>query len=134
MRPDALRTETKIFAFWTLFFAAVAAIYAWFTYGDEPAGAAALGVTALISGGLTFYLWWTGRRIDERPEDDPGGEIDEVEGDYGYFAPHSSWPPLLALSASIAAFGVALGWWLVLLDIPIALFAIVGWTFEHFRD
>lgn len=128
-----MRTEVKVFGFWTLFFAVVAAIYAWFTYWHELAGTAALIVTALISGSLTFYLWWTGRRIDERPEDDPHGEIDDVEGDFGYFAPHSIWPPLLALSASIAAFGVALGWWLVLLDVPIAAFAIVGWSFEHFR-
>lgn len=134
MRPDAMRTETRIFAFWTLFFAIVAAAYWWFTYGDEPAGTAALAITALISGGLTFYLWWTGRRTDERPEDDPAGEIDEVEGDYGYFAPKSIWPPLVALSAGIATFGIAIGWWLFMLDIPIAFFALVGWTFEHFRD
>lgn len=134
MRPDALRTETKIFGFWTLFFAIVAAIYAWFTYGHELAGTAALIVTALISGSLTFYLWWTGRKTAERPEDDADGEIAEAEGDYGYFAPRSIWPPLLALTASIACFGIAIGWWLVMLDVPLAFFAIIGWTFEHFRD
>lgn len=134
MRAEALRTEMRIFGFWTVFFAIVAGVYWWFTYGQEPAGTAALGVTALISAALTLYLWWTGRKTNERPEDDPDGEIDDVEGDYGYFAPHSIWPPLLALTASIAMFGLAIGWWLILLDVPLALFALIGWSFEHFRD
>ncbi|MGN6414741.1 cytochrome c oxidase subunit 4 [Flexivirga sp.] len=133
-RHAALRTETRLFAFWTVFFLVVAVIYAWFTYGHELAGTAALVVTALISGVLTLYLWWTGRKTDERPEDDSGGEIAETAGDYGYFAPHSIWPPLLAVTASIACFGIAIGWWLVLLDVPLAFFAVIGWTFEHFRD
>jgi hypothetical protein len=129
-----MRTETKLFAFWTAFFLIVAVIYAWFTYGRELAGTAALAVTALISATLTFYLWLTGRRTAARPEDDPTGEIAAAEGDYGYFAPQSIWPVLVAVAASIACFGIALGWWLVMLDVPVAFFAIIGWTFEHFRS
>ena len=43
-----------------------------------------------------FYLWWTARKLDDRPEDDPAAPISAAEGEYGFFSPHSWWPLPLA--------------------------------------
>ena len=81
-----------------------------------------------------FYLWWTARKLDAGPEDDPAAPIAAAEGEYGFFSPHSWWP--LPLAAACGA------------DVPrpgrrlvaghhrhrwSARMALIGWTFEYFR-
>lgn len=53
---------------------------------------------------------------DLRPEDFEDAEIADGAGELGFFAPHSWWPIMAALSFSVAAVGVAL-WlpWLIAL-------------------
>ena len=45
-------------------------------------------MTALIA----FYLLYTAKRLDNRPEDDMMANQDEAAPDYGFFSPQSWWP------------------------------------------
>ena len=72
---------------------------------------------------IAFYLWATGRRLPERPEDNPGGEIAEFEGEYGFFSPHSWWPLPLAAAAAVCFLGIAVGWWMFIIG---AAFGVVA--------
>ena len=81
---------------------------------------------------IAFYLWATGRRLPERPEDNPGGEIAEFEGEYGFFSPHSWWPLPLAAAAAVCFLGIAVGWWMFIIGAAFGVVALIGWTFEYF--
>ncbi len=65
----------------------------------------------LITG--TFFRF-VARRLDTRPEDYEDAEISDGAGELGFYSPHSWWPIMIALSASVTAVGVAL-WlpWLI---------------------
>lgn len=111
----------------------VGTIYGFFTHWNEPVGAVVFYLTGLASMLIGGFLWWTGRRLDPRPDDNPHGEQDEVEGDYGFFSPHSWWPLFLAASLAVLTLGLAIGWWLVLLALPFVAISTLGWVFEYFR-
>ena len=68
------------------------------------------GLTLIIG---TFFRF-VARRLDTRPEDYEDAEISDGAGELGFFSPHSWWPIMIALSASVTAVGVAL-WlpWLI---------------------
>jgi len=93
----------------------------------------ALMLTAGLSALVGFYLWWTGRKLDDRPEDDPLAPVEAAEGEYGFFSPHSWWPLPLAASAATIFLGLAVGWWLVIIGVGFGALATVGWVFEYFR-
>jgi hypothetical protein len=128
-----MKVEFKLFVIIAAFFAPVAIIYGIATDWSEPVGPVALGLTAGLGIMIAFYLWATGRRLPERPEDNPHGEIEEQEGDYGFFAPHSWWPLALGGTAAICFLGVAVGWWLFIIGAAFGVVALVGWTFEYFK-
>src|ERR1700710_3199437 len=114
-----MHIEARLFEFLTAFFAlwpflsgTLPALYA--NGGIEWAGVTALVLTtglALITG--TFFRF-VARRLDTRPEDYEDAEISDGAGELGFYAPHSWWPLLIALSASVMAVAVAL-WlpWLI---------------------
>ena len=58
------------------------------------------------------YFALLSRRIDERPEDDPHGEIEQGAGDQGVYSPWSWWPLVLGVAAAIVFAGLAVGFWL----------------------
>ena len=128
-----MKVEFKMFGIIAVFFFVMGTIYGIFTYWREPVGSVALylsgGLCTLIAG----FLWWTGRKIDLRPDDDPLGEQADVEGDYGFFSPHSWWPLFLGASCAILGLGLAVGWWLVMLAVPFIALAAIGWVFEYFH-
>jgi len=128
-----MKIEYKMFGVIGVFFFVVGSIYGIFSNWEEPVGSVALylsgGLCALIGG----FLWWTGRKIDLRPDDDPFGEQGDVEGDYGFFSPHSWWPLFLGASLALVALGLAVGWWLVMLAVPFVALAAIGWVFEYFH-
>jgi len=128
-----MRTEARVFDGLMAFFIVTCVGYTWATYWDEPAGSIALGVSAGFSAAIAFYLRRTGKHADPRPEDDSEGSDTLVEGEYGTFSPESYWPVLVALAAFFATLGVALGWWITILDAPFAALAVVGWSIENFR-
>ncbi|GAA4872606.1 cytochrome c oxidase subunit 4 [Serinicoccus chungangensis] len=128
-----MRAEVKVFGALVPFFALATALYAWFTDPKEWVGILGLLLTMLFSAFISFYLWVTGRKTDARPEDDLQGEIADLSGDYGHFAPYSWWPLWLGLSVAAVALGLAVGWWLFICAVPFLLVSILGWTFEFFR-
>ena len=128
-----MKVEFKLFAFMTGFFIVVGLTYGTVTDWKEPVGPFGLLLCAGLSALIGFYLWWTGRKLDPRPEDDPLALISVAEGEYGFFSPHSWWPLVLAASAAVVFLGLAVGWWLFIIGIVLAALATIGWTFEYFR-
>lgn len=128
-----MRVEIKIFAYLVPFFLIAVGIYAYFTRWDEWVGIVGLALTAMLCAFIAGYLVLTARKLDARPEDNPMGEIEDQAGDYGFFSPHSWWPLWLGAASAAIFLGVAVGWWLVIIAVPFAAIAVVGWTFEYFR-
>ena len=115
----------------------MATIYGFWT-SSTVLGIEWVGVIGLILGGLlgfmiAWYLWMTRRKLEVDPSDDPLGEIDEIQGDYGFFSPHSWWPLFLAAAAAICFLGLAVGWWMFIIGAFFAVPALIGWTFEYWK-
>lgn len=128
-----MKVELKFFALVGVFAAVMTVIYWVWTGGDEPVGIVALALTGAMALMISGYLAVTARKLDLRPDDNPEGEIDEIEGEYGFFSPYSWWPLFLAFACALMFLGVAVGWWLVILAAPMVALSTVGWTFEYFR-
>ncbi|WP_137120249.1 cytochrome c oxidase subunit 4 [Segeticoccus rhizosphaerae] len=128
-----MKVEYKFFVILSAFFLIVGTVYGVTTEWDEPVGPVGLylcmGLCLMIGG----FLWWTGRKLDTRPEDRLDGEISDVDGDYGFFSPHSYWPLAVAASAAVVFLGLAIGWWLVFIGAPLVALAATGWVFEYFH-
>jgi hypothetical protein len=126
-----MKFEGGLFVGCAIFFGVVDIIY-WY-FSKDPTGTAALALAvglALLTG---FYLLFTGRRLPERPEDNPDGEVEEGTGELGFFSPHSWWPLYVGLAAALAAFGVAIGWWLFLIGLLAIFLTVIGFVFEYYR-
>lgn len=128
-----MRVETGIFAAGGVFFTLVGVVYGLVTDWQEPVGTTAILLTSGLSAMIACYLWVTARRIDTRPEDDPQAEIAAGAGELGVFAPYSWWPLAVAFSAAVAFAGLAVGWWLVLIGVPLVMLSTIGWVFEFSR-
>ena len=128
-----MKVETWLFASGVGFFTPLAIVYGLVTRWKEPVGVVALALTTGLALLIGIYLYVTGRRIDERPEDDPVGEISEGAGELGEFAPFSWWPLPLAASAALIFAGAAVGWWLSLIGISVGAIALIGWVYEFYR-
>lgn len=127
-----MKIEGWLFNGLTIFFLPITVIYGLWTGLEEPIGFYALLVTTLMSGMVGGYLVLTGRKIDPRPEDNPDGEIRELAGDQGFYSPHSWWPLPLALSAAMLFFGMAVGWWVMLIGAALGVVSLVGIVFEYY--
>ena len=128
-----MKVEYWLFGGGVFVFAPFGVIYGFFTHWQEPVGVAGLFLAAGLSALVGFYLWWTARKLDDRPEDDPAAPISAAEGEYGFFSPHSWWPLPLAAGAALIFLGLAVGWWLVIIGLVVGAMALIGWTFEYFR-
>ncbi|GAA2491391.1 cytochrome c oxidase subunit 4 [Terrabacter carboxydivorans] len=127
-----MRVETKLFLYLFVFFVPVTLIYGFWSKWSEPIGVTALILTALLFALSGFYLYATGKKLPLRPEDNASGEIEDAEGNYGYFVA-SSWTPLwLAGSAAVMFAGLAIGWWLFIIGAVFAIVAVCLWVFESF--
>ncbi len=133
-----MKAMWRIFLILMIFFLGTVPFYAAWQqkdYGSVPevAGPIALFITALMMALAGGYLWVTNRKFEKLPDDNPQGEISDLEGDYGFFTPSSWWPLALGFSAALAFAGLAVGWWLFMIAFAIGCVALVGWTFEHFK-
>src|SRR6478735_9559433 len=106
-----MKVEGLIFALFAAFAWLVAVVYG--VLSNEWVGTAALALAGGLGFIVAFYLLFTGRRIDQRPEDDLDAEPSDGAGELGFFSPHSWWPLPLAASAGMVTLGVVFGWWLV---------------------
>ena len=128
-----MKVESWLFGAGTFFFVPIGVIYGILTSWREPVGPTGLILTGGLALMVGWYLWFTSRHIDPRPEDDPQAPIEAAAGEYGFFSLHSWWPlPLGAASALIFA-GLAVGWWMVTIGILVGALALVGWVFEYWR-
>jgi uncharacterized membrane protein len=127
-----VKFEARLFLYGVLFFVPVGLIYGAWSHG-EPVGTAGIpmvGGLVLMVGG---YLALVARRIDARPEDDEHGEIAQGAGEQGVFSPWSWWPIVCALAASVAMLSLAVGFWMMVIALPLAVIGLVGWIFEFSR-
>lgn len=124
-----MKLEIRVFLALTIFFAVVGTGYGLWS-GWEAVGSAGLLLVGGLHGMIGAYLAITARRIDQRPEDDSMGEIDQGAGDQGVFSPWSWWPLALALTAAITFLGLAVGWWVFYIGAALGLIAIAGWVLE----
>jgi len=118
--------------FWgAVFYLGVGAIYFWFT--GEPVGSAALLLTGGFAALIAFYVLFTQKRLGYQPEDNYQAEISEGENDYGFYAPHSWWPMIVAGAAGITFMGFVIVPWLFLMGLGFVIFGVTGWLFEFWK-
>src|SRR6476469_5161797 len=127
-----MRVETKLFLYLFVFFVPVVLMYGFWSKWENRLALPAWFLTAWLFALTGFYLWMTGKKLPLRPEDNAAGEIEDAEGNYGYFVA-SSWTPLwLAGSGAIMFAGLAIGWWLLIIGAVFAIVAVCLWVFESF--
>ena len=126
-----MKVEGWLFLGCGVFFIGADVVY-WYTSYD-PTGTTALALAVGLAMLAGFYVLFTGRRLPRRPEDNPEGEIAEGTGEIGFFSPHSWWPLALGAAGAVAAFGVAIGWWLFLIGLLLVVFTSIGFVFEYYR-
>jgi len=126
-----MRVEGWLFLGCAIFFG-VADIFYW-NLSHDPTGGTALALAVGLAFLTGFYVLFTGRRLPQRPEDDPDGDIEQGTGELGFFSPHSWWPLFVGLAAALAAIGVAIGWWLFLIGALCLVLAVIGFVFEYYR-
>ena len=128
--------------FWILaaFFAFSAILYSVWTSidGNDPgvewAGTVALSLTTVLSAFIAFYLGRVHKAQGaELPEDRLDANIDDGDPELGFFSPWSWWPMVLAAGAALAFLGLAIGFWIAFIAVPIVVVALVGWVFEYYR-
>jgi MFS family permease len=126
-----MKVEGWLFAAGFFFFAISAVIYG--LLAEEPVGTVALAFTAGLSFLIGYYLLFTARRIDPRPEDSKVAEIAEGAGELGFYSPHSWWPLAVAFCAALTFTGIVIGWWLFIIGAIGAGLAVIGLVFEYYR-
>ena len=126
-----MKVEGWLFAAGFFFFAISAVIYG--VLSEEPVGTVALAFTAGLAFLIGYYLLFTARRIDPRPEDSKYAEIADGAGELGFYSPHSWWPLAVAFFAALVFVGIIIGWWLFIIGVIGAGLAVVGLVFEYYR-
>ena len=125
-----MKVEGLLFAIYAAFLLAVSVVY--FYLSEDPVGSVCL----LLSGGLAFiigyYLLFTARRMEARPEDRVDAEISEGSGEMGFFSPPSWWPIYAAGAFTIASLGLIFGPWLFLIGFVAVLVTASGFLFEYY--
>lgn len=133
-----MRYTAKLFTVLGAIFVVFAAVYTvwglnYLPDRTEPVGIVGLILTALFFWFIAGYVYVTDNRLDPAPEDDPRGNIEQVQGDFGFFSPHSWMPLFLAFSAALLFLGIAMGWWIFAIGAFLGIPALIGWTFEYFK-
>lgn len=126
-----MKVEGWLFAAGFVFFGIAAVIYG--VLAEEPVGTVALAFTAGLAFLVGYYLLFTARRIDPRPEDSQTAEIAEGAGELGFYSPHSWWPLAVGFFAATSFLGVAVGWWLFIIGAIGSGLAVIGLVFEYYR-
>jgi hypothetical protein len=126
-----MKVEGWLFAAGFFFFSICAVVYG--LLSDEPAGTVALAFTGGLAFLVGYYLLFTARRIDSRPEDRKDAEIADGAGELGFYSPHSWWPLAVGFSAAVAFAGIVFGWWLFIIGAGLGGMAVVGLVFEYYR-
>jgi Cytochrome c oxidase subunit IV len=126
-----VKVEAWIFGINAAFFALVAPIYWWFS--SDWTGTTALVMTTALALLVTFYLGFTARRMEPRPEDRPEAEIADGAGELGFFPPYSWWPLFCGLALAVCVLGVVFGWWLFIIGVGLGSVTLTGYIMEYYR-
>ncbi|MGH3275797.1 MAG: cytochrome c oxidase subunit 4 [Streptosporangiaceae bacterium] len=126
-----MKVEAYLFLGCAAFFGAADLVY--WDLSHDPTGTTALALSVCLAFLIGFYVLFTGRRLPDRPEDNPRGEIVQGTGELGFFSPHSWWPLFVGLAAAVAAAGIAIGWWLFLIGAFMVMMSMIGFVFEYYR-
>ena len=126
-----MKVEGWLFAAGFFFFSLAAVVY-WLLSG-EVVGTVALAFTSGLAFRTGYYLLFTARRIDTRPEDLVDAEISDGAGELGFYSPHSWWPLPVAFFAATTFLGIIIGWWLVIIGVIGGALAVIGLVFEYYR-
>lgn len=125
-----MKVESRVFEIITAFFFLVAIVYA--VLAKEPVGVAGLFLTGGLSLIVGTYFRFVSRRLEERPEDNPGAEVSDGAGDVGFFSPGSYWPITLAGTAALLAISLAFFYiWAITISAVLLLLAVAGLVFEY---
>jgi hypothetical protein len=125
-----VRVEGWLFGILAAFFVPVTVVY-WY-FSEEWAGTTMLALTILLCAMIAYYLWFTARRMEARPEDRPDAEIAEGAGEVGFFAPHSWWPIGMAAGFSLTTLGLIIGPFLALIGLGLLTYTTLGLLFEFY--
>jgi hypothetical protein len=126
--------------FWLLsaFFLLAAGVYSLWNFMDhgqlEIVGSVGILLSAVLAGFIAFYLSMLSRSQSGvvMPED-ADTDVDDADPEMGHFSPWSWWPFVIGLSLFLVFLGLAVGIWVTIIGVPLALVAIVGWTYEYYR-
>ena len=142
-----MKVEGFIFSGLAAFLLVASVPYWWLSrYIDGSSNGAAgnakgdwTGTTCLVlSGGLAaligYFLWFTARRMDARPEDRSDADISDGAGEVGFFSPYSWWPIGVAGAFSIVGLGVIFGFFIGLIGLVLLTVTAVGFLFEYYVD
>ena len=125
-----MKVEGYLFALMALFFVPVTVVY--WILSEDWTGTTCLALTFCLSFMVGYYLLFTARRMEARPEDRPDAEISEGAGEVGFFPPHSWWPIILAAGAILLANGLIIGPFLAMVGVGVLALGVLGFTFEYY--
>ena len=125
-----MKIEGYLFGFIALFLVPVTVIY-WLLSGD-PTGTACLAFSIGLAFMIGYYLLFTARRMEARPEDRPDADISEGSGEIGFFPPHSWWPIFMAAAFTVTLLGLIIGPFLGMIGFVMLVVAALGFLFEYY--
>ncbi len=125
-----MKIESALFGVLAVFLVPVSAIY-WY-FSEDWTGTACLVFSVLLAFMVAYYLWFTARRMEARPEDRPDAEIAEGAGEVGFFAPHSWWPIGMAAAFTITTVGLVIGPFLAIIGLGLLVYTTCGLLFEFY--
>ena len=133
-----MKANRGLFCLLSAFFLLAAGVYSLWNYMDhgqlEIVGSVGILLSAVLAGFIAFYLSMLSRSQSGvvMPED-ADTDVDDADPEMGHFSPWSWWPFVIGLSLFLVFLGLAVGIWVTIIGVPLALVAIVGWTYEYYR-
>ncbi len=125
-----MKIEGYLFGFIALFLVPVTAVY--WVLSEDPAGTTMLALSFGLAFMVGYYLLFTARRMEARPEDRPDAEISEGSGEVGFFPPHSWWPIAMATAFAVTTLGLVFGPFLLLIGFGALAVTACGFLFEYY--
>lgn len=132
--------KANIGLFWLLsvFFLLAAVVYSVWNYlvyeQLEIVGSLGILLSAVLAGFIAFFLNMVQRsQAGQVFPEDADTDVDDADPEMGHFSPWSWWPFVIGLALFFVFLGLAVGIWVTIIGVPLALVALVGWTYEYYR-
>ena len=119
-----------LFALYAIFLVVVSAAY--WLLSEDPTGTTCIALSGALAFIVGYYLLFTARRMEARPEDRADAEISEGSGEMGFFSPHSWWPLATAAAFSLTTLGLVFGRFMILMGLVAVIITTVGFLFEYY--